>query len=594
MSFSQPDSTAIVRNRNRMQVTAASLAGLLSVAIHTLLVIHCPTIRIGIADEAMMREDIPPFRLEQVRRYEPMPLPAELDRIRPVSPEIRTDLPEQIREIKTPVDEAALEPRAVPRDTFDVGVKAPVPEKGLDIEPIWEPRQEILAIEEKLAAKEIRSRPRTYVPELERVAGAADIVLAVDRTQVKLSGTPWKAMETGAPDGVGLQAVAMAHTTASVGPVEEILGQFLDGVREKARTAVHETRETISEFKPIENLLALEVRNSAPRREPDHSYFRVTIRRAGVEILPVLPKDAIFIQDCSSSISQQKLEFCKQGLRSALSLLGPKDRFNVVWFRRIAHKCFDSWVENTPRNVERARAFIAAMESKGKTDIYASIREILDFDLAENRPTIAILVTDGLPTAGIMNSSQIIEKFSNSNRGQLSVFTLGTEKAANEYLLDLLSFRNKGDSHIVKRGKWDIPDAVEDRMRGVSRPIITDLQFRFATVNRCEAYPKELTNLYLDRPLVIYGRCPKQDRRIVLQAFGRAGGVRYDMVFAIDLAESLSGGRDLPQKWAWQRIYHLIGEHTRTLDPATLREIEETAKTYRIKVPYAEELRARP
>ena len=102
---------------------------------------------------------------------------------------------------------------------------------------------------------------------------------------------------------------------------------------------------------------------------------------------------------------------------------------------------------------------------------------------------MVLLVTDGRPTTGVMDSASIIEQFSSQNKGRISVFANGTTKAANRYLLDLLSYRNKGDAYVVQRGRWDIPDSISMRMQEVSRPVLTDLRLFVSASSRAEVYP---------------------------------------------------------------------------------------------------------
>jgi Ca-activated chloride channel family protein len=200
------------------------------------------------------------------------------------------------------------------------------------------------------------------------------------------------------------------------------------------------------------------------------------------------------------------------------------------------------------------------------------------------------VVSDGVPTVGLTDSTRIIEAFSETNRGAVSVFTLGTYLGANAYLLDLLSYRNRGDTHIVPSDRWRIPDDLERRAREISRPVLADVRFRFAGQSACEVYPVLTSNLYLDRPLVLYGRYPRDVSRLIFQAVGQAGDVPCDMVFDLDLSRAPGGEKSIRTLWAWQKVYHLIGEHTRTRNPAMPEAIRQVAHTYGIRVPYAEEL----
>ena len=165
---------------------------------------------------------------------------------------------------------------------------------------------------------------------------------------------------------------------------------------------------------------------------------------------------------------------------------------------------------------------------------------------------------------------------------------MGTIKSANAYLLDLMAYRNKGDSRIVTRGRWEIPEALEASLKELSRPVLSELRFNFAVSSQAEVYPKILSNLYLDRALVLHGRVPQGTERLVFQVVGQSGTRPCDMAFTFPLAEAEAGKATIREDWAWQKVFHLIGEHTRTSSNDILKDIRSVSRSYGIKVPYAE------
>jgi Ca-activated chloride channel family protein len=228
------------------------------------------------------------------------------------------------------------------------------------------------------------------------------------------------------------------------------------------------------------------------------------------------------------------------------------------------------------------------MRSTGGTDIYASMQNLISINSNDQRPMIVMVITDGRPTTGLVDSGSIIESFSDANQGRMSVFTMGTIHTANAYLLDLMAYRNKGDSRIVTRGRWDIPDALEASLREVSRPVLAQLRFNFAASSQAEVYPKVLSNLYLDRPLVLHGRVDGEVDRLVFQVVGRSGDRPCDMAFTYSLSDAEEGDDQIRDEWAWQKAFYLIGEHTRTRRADILKEIKSHSRNYGIKVPYTE------
>ncbi len=63
------------------------------------------------------------------------------------------------------------------------------------------------------------------------------------------------------------------------------------------------------------------------------------------------------------------------------------------------------------------------------------------------------MVSDGVSTIGMTDSTEIIGRFTKQNDGAMSVFSMGTTQKANAYLLDLISTCNRGDSRLVQTGR---------------------------------------------------------------------------------------------------------------------------------------------
>ena len=120
---------------------------------------------------------------------------------------------------------------------------------------------------------------------------------------------------------------------------------------------------------------------------------------------------------------------------------------------------------------------------------------------------------------------------------------------------------------------------------------MTRLDYRFtAREGSVEAYPEFLTDFFLDRPLEIYGRVPADHTHAAVRITGTADGKNHDMVFTMDLSEAAPGPDTIQTKWAWNKVYHLIGEHTRSDDDQVLDEIQQLAAEFGIRVPYGSDL----
>ncbi len=566
----------------------ALLALIVSLALHVWLLLEGPhlTWRFLLRPEYPERQ-YQPFDLQKIQPVVSEAAPVRPPRFRPENPSLATDLSTEAASAGKEVDDSRLEPPDVGGAIGEWGAPAGEPTAAPRREG-WDPRQEILRVDDSrsLALRNAKPRPLT-TPGIHRLARAPDLTLQAEREEAArtaMAGTSgggeWD------PSRLNLQrlpvrrspAAAVAPTVAPPPPVMP--------TAETARL-VAEVPEQVAPRKRLEKRLTLEVRKFLPPRDP-HGYAMIEIKRLSPEALPVLPKDVLFVQDASASITERRLYHCREGLQRALSALRPGDRFNLIAFRGQVERCFPSWAPVDAAGLERAGAFIAGMQSHGETDLYRSLEELLKEAPRSGRPMIVLLITDGLPTQGLVDSAQIISRFSGENAGARSLFTMGTIGSANVYLLDMLSYRNRGDTRVVTTGRWDIPDVLAQRADSVARPVLGDVRFVFSAASRIETYPVLTPNLYLDRSLILYARYPRQESRLVFQALGRAGEVECDMVFDVDLGRAATWTDEIPTLWAWHKAYDLIGRHTIERDPAALRDLRRLEREYGIQVPYTD------
>ena len=342
-------------------------------------------------------------------------------------------------------------------------------------------------------------------------------------------------------------------------------------------------------FDPVEGLLRLSLAVDTEPDEPGHTYFRIAIERRDAAAMPVMPKDVLLIQDCSESMTQRKLDACKEGLRAFVKRLGPEDRFDIMTFRDRTARCFGYLREATPQAKARAVFFIEAMEARGKTDVYASLRDLMTVERSEDRPLLALLITDGRPTAGLVDSSDIIEQFTRTNLGEVSVFALGGGRQANRFLLDLLSYRNRGDSEVVE-SRRDLAPALDDLGSQLARPVMIDLRYRFSGVEDGELFPRTLTHLYLDRPLVLYGRYQGDTPRAAFQIVGTSADGKKDIVFDLDWDQARPGTEEIRKRWASHQVYDLIGRYVETGQDAVLDRAHAVADRFGLAVPYGRDV----
>ncbi len=584
-----PGTFMVWRKLHRRHLRWATLALALSLLLHLLVILFFPGLMVyGFNREGLTEKEHVAVRLRDVRMQ---PELAEADRrparFRPETARgtVAGDAAAESMAFRKPVDQADVEPRRVGAGIL-AGESHSLAEPETVDRPVWEPRQEVLGISRKLVQDERAALPRRYVDAIPRQATGGDIAAPADRAdigKVASGGESYDLIDDPSKFGWGRASGGGSGDGGSRKVTPEKIS-----LEEPKR--LFDEKQRVSVLKALEQYLKADVYVYQPALDSRYNYCRIEIKRRTSDLLPVLAKDVLLVQDASASITEQKLYYCREGMLKALELLGPEDRFNVVEFRDVSKRCFPEWSPVNPDSLQKAREFIGAMISVGDTDIFGSLKELLELPRKPGRPVVTVVVGDGVATVGLTDRAQIIEGFSRANQGDISVFTMGTYAGANAYLLDLLSYRNRGDTLIVKTGRWDIPARLEGRVREVSRPVLSDVRFRFAGQVWCEAYPALTSNLYMDRPLVLMGRYPRDARRLIFQATGRADDIECDMVFDLDLSKAMDGDKGIRTEWAWQKAYSLIGEHTKTRKDGVMAELKQLRKDYGIKIPYRDEL----
>ncbi|MFU8779788.1 MAG: hypothetical protein ACNA71_02025 [Kiritimatiellia bacterium] len=493
------------------------------------------------------------------------------------------DIGANLEALQMPPVTAAIEPPALRAPAALPDFEAPSEMALPPLAATWQPRQEILVVETRAVTGPDLPLPRREIPAIERALVAPDITLPIDVADifVRAEMSTRLTVPTLAEIGDGHGRFPLPGALLETGPSAV-------SIRAQGDPELFEERpDEITDAAPIETVLAARVETFI-RPGESHGYFRLTIARAGADVLPTMPKDILLVQDTSATIAERRLHFSREGFRRGFAHIGPQDRLNVAKFVERTTYAFPDWVFRNTENDGIARQFIAAMQAEGNTDFLTSMRDLLALETDPDRPVIAIVVTDGLMHSGITDSTEVIARFTRENAGRISIFTLGVADYANKYLLDMLSHFNMGEARVVRAGRWDIPDDLYAIIRSVSRPVLGDLRVRFGSGAGIEGYPLRPGNLYLDRPLVLYGRFARTEERLVFHAAGRAGVQRSDMVFDLPLVLAGDGVGDatIRDGWSQQKMYRLIALYTQTRDRAYLREMRDIARRYGQTVPF--------
>ena len=575
--------------RGNRHLAAVALAFVFSLVVHLVLMITISDWRLDAVDLSAAAEPTPAER--PPLRVERLSIDPERALGNPATGDPRegagVGIPrEQVSELARLPDPALITPPARRLETLAgtlVSDRAP-PRQPTALG--WQPRQQIVAIVDRVVKDDLATLPRREIPRIERVARAPDFVPAVDATRDRFGGEAETQAQPDAAPAFRDEALAARETVPEAGDIA------LDdaATADAAINRFGEEPGEVTDYFAVDSRLMARVETFAPEGEGGRHYFRLQVARRGEQELPVVPKDIIFLQDSSRSLAEERLYFCRQALKALLPRLNPDDRFNVVKFSGAAEFCFPGWSPVQPAALEAAAAFIDTMRSEGETDLFASVRALQTLPRDPARPLIAVVITDGRATAGLTESTEIIGAFTRINDGACSVFALGTHGRANAYLLDLLTFCNRGASAIVTSGRWDIPGRIEELAAGISRPVLGNVSIATDLASQADLHPLPSANLYADRTLEYYGSTPPGVTNVVVHVRGEGGEAKCDVIFRFALASAPGGDESIRLDWARRKMHSLIGAHAREPSPALLDAMRELSRQYRLPIPYRGQL----
>ncbi len=451
--------------------------------------------------------------------------------------------------------------------------------------PSWHPRREMIAIDIPRADDRKALLPRLEIPVVERVTDTLDIIPAFDMHLFRSSsGTFSPAGSPGFPL-FGEEGLPMTGEFKPDLITPDINTVTMDRINDSKIATVVPANDRP---RALDKLLRATMTAAAIASDPGFVYFMIEVDRISPDSLPVIPKDILFVQDCSLSISEERLYFCRKALKECLKEgMLPSDRFNIIGFAENINYCFDTWQPVSKDSITSAVSFVDQMHSAGETDLYGTMTALSGLALRQGRPTIVILITDGRPTIGTLQSSRIISDFTRRNKGVMSVFTLGTSRSKNKYLLDQLSYCNRGDTVGGEGDRWGIPETFRTLTESVSRPVLSDVNFLFNSSFRGEIYPLQTMNLYEDRPLKLYGRCEAGVTEVTFQATGRAGTNQCDMIFTLPIVPGrFADSLKIRMEWARQKVFALMGLQAVNADFSRKEEMLRTVKEYNVSLPY--------
>lgn len=263
--------------------------------------------------------------------------------------------------------------------------------------------------------------------------------------------------------------------------------------------------------------------------------------------VPRTAREMIFVIDTSGSMNGRPVEVAKRALVKCLKRLEADDSFQILEFSDHVTVFSHHPVLATVENVQRGIAFTEALHAGGGTEMQEVVRMALDTPVAPGRRRIVSLMTDGF----IGNDREVVA-FARAHLGGARIFSFGVGDSVNRYLLEALGRVGRGVSTFITLDE-STEIAADELYKRIEHPALADLHIDWGRMTVQDVQPSPLPDLYLGRPVIVYGRfrgaAPSE-----VQISGRAGDRPFETAVAVDLEDAGVRHAALPAVWARTKI----------------------------------------
>ncbi|MCW3054072.1 MAG: uncharacterized protein JWN14_3242, partial [Chthonomonadales bacterium] len=233
---------------------------------------------------------------------------------------------------------------------------------------------------------------------------------------------------------------------------------------------------------------------------PGGEYFTMVLQPPRrVSAAQARPKEMIFVIDRSGSQEGFPIEKAKETMRQCIEGMNPHDTFNLISFSEQTTQLFPHAVPNSPANRAIALKYLDGVEANGGTELMAAVLAALTPPADPKRVRIVCFMTDGF----VGNDFEIIDAVK-KHAGTSRVFSFGIGNSVNRFLLDGMAHAGRGEVEVVTLAKDG--DAAAKRFHDrIQSPVLTDVSLDWKGVKPEEIYPRQLPDLFSDKPILIHG-----------------------------------------------------------------------------------------
>ena len=297
----------------------------------------------------------------------------------------------------------------------------------------------------------------------------------------------------------------------------------------------------------------------------------------------ILPKNIVFVLDVSGSMSGEKINQAKQGLKFVLEHLNPGDSFDIVAFASDVIPFSGQLMSVSDVNIDSAKQFVDRLDARGGTNINDALITGLRLLREGKQPKYLIFLTDGLPTVGVTDIGGILRNVEQAV-DDIHIFVFGVGYDVNTVLLDKLA-RYGGVSEYIEPGE-DLELVISAFCTKIMYPAVEQPQVEFKGIDVYKLQPRELGDLFYGQDIIIAGRYRGSgEAQVILK--GTKMGEEFVVEETYEFPVEAKDCDFIPLIWANKRVAWLLSEirlHGESKE--LVDEIIELGEHYGIVTPY--------
>jgi Ca-activated chloride channel homolog len=312
----------------------------------------------------------------------------------------------------------------------------------------------------------------------------------------------------------------------------------------------------------------------SPASDAGETHFLMAAFPPTVQPSERMPVEMLYMIDVSGSMEGTSIEQARGALLQALDRLHPDDRFGILAFSSGFGEFSPEPLPATAENVAAARRYVNNLQAGGGTEMLPALLHLMAKPQLPGYLRHIILLTDG----DLGNEEEIFAAL-RSNLGNARLYTVAIGSAPNLFLATKMAQFGRGTfTHIADNS--EVQEQMTKLLETIESPVLTDVKLTFTGVETADVYPARLPDLFLNQPLLIYGRMTKGMTGTV-HLTARAGNQPYEATIKFDASQA-TFHPGITTLWARQRVEDLMDDW-RHADEKDQAEIRSTIMAHAIR-----------